>query len=121
MAAKREYDPNKNERDCNEFLKLIFSDMGEEKAYGLLRKNPDLMEYLRFSDLSDIHQELRRALGDRPALYFAMRSVKLVRRIFEEEIPLMSALDDAGDASRLDEFLRGIDGEHKQMLNEMGE
>ncbi|GEM_PF-5773969 len=115
----REYNPERNERDYVQFMDLIYSGYGEE-AYGILRDNPGLMRNLRFDDIEDVADELRRDVGDKALLYFTARIAKLHGEI-GEGISLSAQLDEASARNNLKRFWKLISRRHKRMLREMGD
>jgi len=115
----REYNPERNERDYVHFMDLIYSGYGEE-AYGILRDNPGLMLSLRFGDIGDVADELRRDVGDNALLYFTARIAKLHEEI-GDGLSISAQLDEEAARINLKRFWKLISRRHKRMLEEMGD
>jgi hypothetical protein len=115
----RQYDPMRNEKDYKMYRELMGGGK-EEEAYALLKKNPGLLEHLTLYDISFDCLEIRRKVGERTERYFLGRVIRTFGNVMDD-IAREKRLDESYRDKRLEDFLRGLSGRAKRMLNEMGE
>lgn len=118
MAKEKKYDFEKNEIDSKKFIDLI-EDGKAGEAYEIFRGNPYLVEELKIGDIFDYYADIRRKIGDRPAKYFLLKTIKRSEEVILGNIRVVSALQDFADAKHLERLLEEIDDKYKQMLDEM--
>jgi len=118
METEPDYDSKNNDEFYQDFIEFL-DEKNEEKAYDLLKENPDLIKRLRLDEVSDCYLSLLRGVGEGAAFNFLRIYIGKVREVIIEDIPFSNALYEIGDNFNLEKILQTLSDKHKEMLEDM--